>query len=273
MDAWVLMAIVVMCVCSWMAGGCVRKPMAAAIPSNQLTPVVWNDNTRDVLLGMGEKDAQVLASALEQNTEGGSCIYVDHLGYIYNPDGSVYTDKDGKPLRTRTRVIAKLHSLADLQGVAGAGKVRYVVGGYDYVKELPEGMKHKDLTPCALMLDIDNLQGAAVADNIPDRRRAAAEERGVILKGMADLATAQGAAYAVAAKATAEGVVDVATAAGKHILGRVLATWPLEVAVEGARNVTLAAMETKAGRTEKVVAEGDAAAALKEASAAVPPNK
>lgn len=244
--------------------GCQRlKP--AAVPSDQKTPVVWNDNTRDVLLGMGQMDAQVLASALESNTESGSVIYIDHSGWVYNPDGTLFLDKNGNPVRVRTKVIAKLNSLKELANMQGVGKVRYKVGGFGYVCDLPEGLKGKDLCPVALDLEIDGLQAMGAVDTTAANREAAGKERQAIFDGMSKLAAAEGAAFATKVTALADGTVKVATAAGKEIVGRVLGTYYLEEVIAGAGKVVGARIGQKDGTEARVVAEGDAGAALKAA--------
>jgi hypothetical protein len=103
---------------SLLFGGC-RGIDPASIPSNQPTPVVWNEQTRAVLQKAAENDIQVLASALESQAESGSVIYVDHNGWVYNPDGTLFLDKDGNPIHVRTKVVAKLNSLKELSDLSG----------------------------------------------------------------------------------------------------------------------------------------------------------
>lgn len=249
--------------------GCKSTPSTASIPSNQMTPVVYNQQTRDVLLGMGELDAQVLASALEQNTENGSCIYVDHAGFVYNPDGSVFLDPDGKPLRVRTRVIAKLNSLKSFENLTGVKSVEYEVGGYCYLKDLPEGLKGKDLAPCALRLKIDGIDSASIGDTTAANREAAAKEREAIFKGMSELATAKGAAFATRVEAIEGAAVSILTAAGKEIVGRCLGTAPIEAAIAGATKIVEAKIDQGNGTVSTVLAEGEQADALTTAAAAL----
>lgn len=240
-----------------------KSILPASVPSDQKTPVVVNTISRDVLIEAIKYDNPVLASALESNTEGGSVLYVDHWGFIFTPDGNVVFGKDGEPLRLHTRVIAKLHSLADFQQLEGVAEVEYVIGGFQ-AEPLPDNMRHlvPSLCPVALQLRLKGLNAATVASQVPASREAAAKERAAILNGLAALAEARGAAFATKVEAMADGIVKVVTATGKEIIGRVTGTHLIDAAVDGAGTVIEATMKQGDGSTTKVVAEGDNAAAL-----------
>jgi len=266
--AWIVGMLVVLLA---LAGAGCRKLQPASIPSDQRTAVVWNEETRDLLMNATDKDSQVLASALESNTESGSVIYVDHQGWVYNPDGTVFVDKDGKPIRVRTKIVAKLNSAKLLADTAGVKTLRYRVGGFGYVKDLPEALKGKDLVPEALVLEVDGIDAMRNRDNAPDMRTAAGEERTAIFNGMSTLAQAQGAAFAVRVKAVADGVSAVLST-GAEVAGKVLkatavpeASLGAELVKAGAKAVQ-AVIRTDDNKLVDVVACGEAGACLIDAA-------
>lgn len=265
--ASLILVVVAMCV----AGTGCRKIEPAAIPSDQRTAVVWNEETRDLLMGAVDKDAQVLASALESNTESGSVIYVDHQGWVYNPDGTLFVDKDGKPIRVRTKIVAKLNSAKLLADTAGVKTLKYRVGGFGYVKDLPEALKGKDLVPEALVLEVENIDVMKNRDNAPELRTAAGAERTAIFNGMSTLAQARGAAFAVRVKAVADGV-SVVLSTGAELAGKVLkatavpeASLGAELVKAGAKAVQ-AVIRTDDNKLVDVVACGEAGDALTDAA-------
>lgn len=236
--------------------GCKTATSPAEIPSNQMTPVVWNENTRDVLMNATDKDIQVLASALESQTESGSVIYVDHQGWVYNPDGTLFLDKKGNPIKVRTRVIAKLNSLKELAGMESVQSFKYRVGGFDYVKDLPETIKNKDLCPEALHIEVEGIGVLNAVDTTAQNREAAAKEREAIFAGLAQVASARGAAVAIKVQAMADGAVKIITAIGQEIVGRIVGTTVLETSVSGASRVLEVALQKSDGTQTKVITEG-----------------
>jgi hypothetical protein len=251
--------------------GCSRLRQPAAVPSDQKTALVWNADTRDVLMNASDKDIQVLASALESNAETGSVIYIDHQGWVYNPDGTLFVDQLGKPIKTRTRVIAKLNSMKELAQMEGVEEVEYSVGGYEYGKDLPVALQGKDLCPQALRLRIKGIGKLAAVDPTAANRQAAGAERALILKGLSDLATANGAAFAVKVKAVADGV-QIVTAAGADIVGKVLTAAvlptsgvPADLLKAGVTKVVKAVIRQPNDQLADVVADGANADALQAA--------
>lgn len=249
--------------------GCTRLGIGSAVPSDQKTPVIVTPETVKVLGKAIDADVQVLASALEQNTDSGSVIYVDHNGYVYDAAGNIVYGPDGQPLRVRTKIIAKLNSLQNLQDLTGVAKLEYEVGGRCYLDQLPDGLKHMDNCPVPLMLRIEGIDKVAIDSPLAEQREASAKEREAILAGLSDYARARGDAFATRVTALADGTVKVVTATGKEIIGRVLGLTPLEAGIEGASNVIQAAVQTRDG-TETVVAEGDAAETLQGAVTSSP---
>ena len=177
--------------------GCRLLP--ASVPSDQKGAPMVITQQQVELLGKGvDKDVQVLASALENNTDGGSVIYVDHNGYIYDAAGSVVYDKNDppQPLRVRTKIIAKLNSLQNFANVTGVRKVKYEVGGRSYLVGLPDGLKHMDTCPVPLLLEIEGADAVGVKSPLAEQRVAAGQEREAIYAGLSKYAEARGAAFA-----------------------------------------------------------------------------
>lgn len=237
--------------------GCVRT-RPADVPSDQKTPVVVNADSREVLMEGLSVDAQVLATALESSPESGSVIYLDHHGYLYDAQGAVvYHPKTGDPLRCSTKIVAKLNSLQGLESMAGAEEIDYEIGGRSYLPDLPDTLKHIDTTPVPLRLRVKGLASAGMASHVAEIREGAAKERSAIYAGMAALASARGAAFAVKAEAVAGGLVKLTTAAGE-LVGKVISTQALGP-VGAATEVIEAVIQLADGLKKTVVAEGDAA--------------
>lgn len=243
------------------AVGCQTYPPAAAQPSDQKTPLVLNDASRDVLMKYAESDKTVMASVLESMQESGTGIMIDHSGYVYDPQGNVVFGPDKKPLKIRTVIVAKLNDLANLQDVSNIGELDYSIGSFDYVDKLPKELKGKDLCPEAFHLSVKSVDGMHTQSNVAEMRRAAGEERAVILAGLSEYARARGAAFATKVTALENGMVKIITAAGSEIVGRVIGTKPVEVAIKGASDVVSAAIQTDDGM-KTVVAEGKTAKEL-----------
>lgn len=244
----VALVALLMVVLLWVLPGCARFKTPAAIPSNQMTPVVWNADTAAVLKRGLDTGGKVLASSLEQNTESGSVIYVNHQGWVYNPDGTVFLDKEGKPIRVSTEIVAKLNSLKELATMEGVQDVEYRVGGFHYASDLPEKLQGKDLCPEALYLKITGIGKLAAVDPTAANRKAAGEERTAIFAGLSDLATAEGAAFAVRVQALSKGFAEVTTAAGSFV-GQVIKTYavpiPTDLVKEGVTKLVKAVVRDK----------------------------
>ncbi len=224
--------------------------------------MVLNDDTRAVLLSGIKSDVQVFASALESIQDSGTVIFIDHNGYVYDPEGRIVFGVDGQPLRVQTKIIAKLNSLQNLKDVTGIGKLEYEVGGRPYLRDLPDGLKHIDQCPVAIRLTVESIEALQATSHVPAIREAAAKERAAVFEGLAALASAEGAAFATRVEAVSEGIVKVTTAAGKEIIGRVLGTYPLELGIEGAATAIGAAIQSDDGTISKIIAEGTATAVL-----------
>jgi len=239
--------------------GC-KSTQPAAIPSNQMTPVVWNADTAAVLTTGLQTGGKVLASCLEQNAESGIVIYVSYDGWVYNPDGTLFLDQAGRPIKLKYEVVAKLNSLKELAEMQGVDSVDYIVGGFGYLKDLEGDQKGKDLRPEALRL---HLKGAAVVkavDSTAANREAAGKEREAIYAGLSKYAEARGVAFATQVKAVADGVVQVTTATGV-IVGQVMSAKAVTIAGVAEKAVE-AVIRRTTGSTETVVAAGAEAEAL-----------
>lgn len=263
---WLGLLVVVAALCM-LAAGC-KSFNAASVPSNQQTPIVLTPDTAKVLMNATDKHELALASALESNTENGSVIYADRNGYLLGPDGRPVMDKDGNPLKVSARVVAKLNSLQNFQNITGLKRATYTVGGYDHIKDMPDGLKNmlSDLTPCLLRLDVEGMDGTSVKSPTAELRAAAGEERKAILEAMAKLAESRGAAHAMKVEAWTNGLTKITVAAGREIVGRVLGTYYVESTVAGIGAVTEAVIQTKSGKNETVIATGAEAVALSEAA-------
>lgn len=241
--------------------GCRTANPAAGVPSDQKTPVVVNADSRAVLMQGLSVDAQVLATALESSPESGSVIYLDHHGYVYDSGGNVvYHPVSKEPLRCSTKIVAKLNSLQGIEALAGAEEIDYEIGGRSYLPDLPDHLKHLDTTPVPLRLRVKGLASAGMTSHVAAAREAAAKERAAIYEGMAKLATARGAAFAIRAEAVAGGLVKVTTAAGE-LVGRVIAAKPLTAAGIAGR-VIEAVIQGADGKQQTVVAQGDDATCI-----------
>jgi hypothetical protein len=205
-----------------------------------------------------------LASALESVQDAGSVIYVDHKGFVYDPDGQVVFGQDGNPLRVNTRIVAKLRSLEAIDNLEGIASLEYEIGGRNYYEDLPDSLKHMDACPVPLILRVQGVESASMSPVSPELRRASAEERATILQGLASYAEAEGKAFATKAEAVANGFVKVITATGEEILARVGPTAMIETGVEGAGKVLEATLRTPDG-DRKVIAEGETAKVLESA--------
>ena len=257
---WIAVALVAVIVASVLTGCRTANP-AAGVPSDQKTPVVVNDDSRAVLMQGLSVDAQVLATALESTPESGSVIYIDYNGYIFDPSGNVVFHPETKqPLKCNTKVVTKLNSLQAITNIAGAEDLDYEVGGRSYLNDLPDHLKHMDGCPVPLRLRVKGLQAAGTTSHVAAAREAAAKERTAIYAGMAQLATARGAAFAIRAEAVAGGLVKVTTAAGE-LVGKVIAAKPL-TAVGIAGRVVEAVIQGADGRQTTVVAQGEDATCI-----------
>lgn len=246
-----------------LVSGC-RMFSPAEVPSDQKNTASYDKNTVDLLKSLGENDIKVIASALENVQDQGSVIFIDFKGWVHNPDGTVFIHPTtGLPLQISAKMIAKLNSLQALANLQGVKNLRWRVGGTP-IEELPEQQKVVGIVPTLMDFNVGEIGVAGAVSIVPDARRAAAEERAAIYEGMAKLAAARGAAFATKVEALANGTVNVTTAVGEHILGRVLGTKPLEDTISGAKDVIVASIQTDDG-IENVVAEGEGASVLKAA--------
>jgi hypothetical protein len=251
-------------------GGCARFGGAASVPSDQKTALVLNQETARVLMNSTDKDSQILASALESSPESGSVLSVDHKGYLFGPDGKIQTDpKTGNALQVSTKMVMKLNSLAGFKELAGVAEVDYEVGGRSYLADLPAELKHMDTCPVPLRLRIKGLNNAALSSNVAANRTAAAAERDAIIRAMAELSKAKGAAFAVKVDAIANGV-RVITLAGAEVVGTVLKTALLPTSsadvAAGVANAITAVIRTPDDKLVDVTAEGANATVLQDAS-------
>lgn len=258
--------------------GCKTFFNPAGTPSDQKTPIVLTPETAQVLMNATNKGEIALASALESNTENGSVIYADRNGYLLTPEGLPFIDKNGMPLKVSSKVVAKLNSLQNFKDLQGVKEAEYIVGGYEHLQYLPDGLKNmmSDASPCLLKLRIVGIDAAAINSPVPDARKAAAVEREAIIKALAVLAEKRGIAYATKVDALANGLTKITVGVGEAIIGRVLGTYAVEAAAASLSRVTEAVIQTPSGATARVLAAGEDAAALaaaaqaKEVSAVTP---
>ena len=227
----------------------------AEVPHDQRTAVVITPESVEVLKSAIDADTQVLASSLEQIQDEGSVIFVDHSGIVYNPDGSPFVI-DGKIVKVSTKVIAKLNSFKNAAEVEGVDELEYIVGGYGYLKDLPEGLRNKDLAPEALRLSVKRTDSAAFKSYAAEIVAAYAAEKGAIFQGIVAKTKARGEAFAVGVRAIGNGLVDVITATGEQIIGRINGTYAVDLAMDGVSDVIGFMLETDDGEVIKAVTEG-----------------
>jgi hypothetical protein len=205
--------------------------------ARQVTPLVVNRETVDVLTNQGVVDARVLASALESVQDQGSVIYVDHQGIVRAPDGSIFVDPEGRTVRLRTVTIAKLNSMHALKDVTGVQKMRWIVGGRGYLSDLPPNQQYDTGAPEALRLEVDNVATVAAVSPMPDIIRARVEERTAILAGLSDVLRETYVGENRRVELLADGLVRVVTATGQTIEGVLVAASPAGAGVAGIRMI------------------------------------
>jgi len=237
-----------------LAFGCrSTRPDPAAIPSDQMTPVVWNDATRGVLERALDKDSAVLASVLEAQAPEGSVIYINHLGYVYDPAGNVVFDpKSGEPLRIKTTIVAKLNSLKELASLDGVESVDYTVGGRGYLKDLPDGLKHMDTCPTALELHVKGIGKASASSNLAEVVAARAGERERILAGLSALTRERYVGKGKVIEAVAGGLTQVIDMAGTKTVGILQNVNPIVGAGKDVADKLLVAIAPNPAEPEKV---------------------
>ena len=244
-------------VLSVLAVGCSSLYPSASIPSSQKTPYIQNQVSADYQKTAAKNDVQVMSSVLEANTDSGTVLYTVHGGYVYDAEGKPVFDKLGKPLRVDTKMILKMNSLQNLKELSNVQDFTLEIGGRPHIGELQEQVRTIDRYPTALYIHVGGASNAGGVSNLPDIRRAEAEERAAILAGLANLAKARGEEFATKIEALSDGVLKIVTATGKEIVGRVTGTYAVETSVAGAKDVIGAIIQDKKGDTERVICEGD----------------
>ncbi len=227
------------------------RPSPAEVPSEQRTPYVLNAHTLEALQTAIGGDAQVFASTLDSVQESGNAIYIDHSGIVYTAAGEPFVI-NGQIVRVSTKVIAKLNSMHNLESLQGIEELEYDIGGYEWIKNIPETWKNRDLPPQALRLRVKGIETASVSPATPAIIAAYAAEKGAIFTGMSEYAEAKGVAFAVKVEALHDGFARVITASGREIVGRITGTYAIDAGVEG---VTRAAGFFING--QQMVTEGD----------------
>ena len=210
--------------------GC-KTLIPASQTSDQKTPIVLTQASKDVLVKAIDGDAQILASALESIQDQGSVIYIDHTGALVDDTGNPYILENGEPIILRTKIVAKLNSLGALGGLKG--DVEYVVGGSD-IGSRPERLRHMQSCPVALRLTVKNAD-AVVDSKLPEVVDARGRERAAIMNGLSGLAKARGSVAVAQIQAVGDGLSKLVTVAGKEILGRVGPMAVVEQGIAGAK--------------------------------------
>ncbi len=207
----------------------------ASKPSDDKTPLVLNETSAKVLMAHSDRGDDIMASALESIQSSGNVIFIDHEGYLFDGDNKPVIVQ-GQPVKIKTKVIAKLNSLPNIESLK-ATKFEYEVGGYSHLRHVPDTQKAlTHLAPTALFVNVEGIDASARAAEA-EIKAASAKEREAIFAGMAALAQARGAAFATKVEALSDGITKVTTVAGREILGQVTGTKTIEAAVEGVDKV------------------------------------
>lgn len=230
----------------------------AEVPHDQRTAVVVTPESVEVLKQAIDADAQVLASSLEQMQDEGSVMYLSHDGIVYNPDGTPFVLENGQIVRIKTKFIAKLNSLASVKSMEGVDKLKWVVGGYDYLDMMPEGIMNRDLVPEVMRLEVERADSATADRDAAEIVAAYAAEKGAIFQGIVERTRARGDVFAVGVEAIGNQLVRITTAVGKQIVGRITGTYAVDMAVEGVSDLLGFTLETDGGEVIKAVTEGAA---------------
>lgn len=210
--------------------------------------------TEKVALELAKRGGTVMADTLANMEPGAAAGWSKAERVVRNPDKSVFLDKEGNPVREVTEAVGKSRSGRDIAGVT---KGSLTLAG------LPRG-KDGDIDTTA-PFDGFRLEIEAAAGNTGPNAEwlkvymdGIANEKAVIIGGMANLAKERSAAFAVKVDALGKGAATFLTAAGP-IVGQIIKLSPIaavaQLAEAGVTKILEATINTADGEQKVVVAD------------------
>lgn len=241
-------------------GGCASRGKVDQLLAATQEQAKRAATTEAVMLELAKRGSTVIPDTIATVEPGSMVGWAQATRCIRDETNKPLLDKDGKAQLETTTAIGKCKSDRAF-GALTTGTIKLAGVGFD--------LKDGKLIPSSI------LEGAVVhvesngGDSTLDAAHAKvwgdaiAAEKGVILAGMANLATQRGAAFAVKVEALSGGMANVVTATGA-VLAQVLKTTavpiPTDLVAAGITKIVTAVTRTKDGQLVDILAADSAAA-------------
>lgn len=252
---WSLWSVVLLwCVLVFIISGCVSNKKVDAILAQTRDQALRQSATEAVLLELAKRDNGVIPDTVANVEEGSTVGWARAKRAVRTADNQPLLDKDGAAQFEVVEAIGKSKSSREFGNIT-RGTIKLAGLGFD----LQTGVLNPTSILEGVVVNIEGSGGSTVnADWARAWGEAVTAEKSAILSGMANLATARGAAWAVRFNAAADGISRVVTSLGE-VTGKILTATviptPADLAAQGVSKLVEAVIETSTGKKTILAAD------------------